>query len=88
VIVGLLLAFGGNAPLSLNRIVYFVPVLNLFRVPARHLMEVHFAVAMLAGRGLTVLVEYRQESKEALHRIHCCRRFCADLFDCDVGTAC
>ena len=55
VVVALMLAFGANAPLSLNRIVYFVPVLNLFRVPARHLMEVHFAVAVLAGRGLTVL---------------------------------
>src|SRR4029453_3858442 len=43
VIFGLLVAFGGNAPLSFNRLVYFVPVLNLFRVPARHLMEVYFA---------------------------------------------
>ena len=53
VVVGLLLAFGRNAPLSFNRLIYFVPVLNLFRVPARHLMEVHFAVAILAGRGLS-----------------------------------
>jgi len=53
VVVGLLLAFGRFAPLSLNRIVYFIPVFNLFRVPARHLLEVHFAVAVLAGRGLT-----------------------------------
>ena len=64
VIVGLLLAFGGNAPLSLNRIVYFVPVLNLFRVPARHLMEVHFAVAMLAGRGLTVLTDVDKNQRK------------------------
>jgi Bacterial membrane protein YfhO len=64
VIVGLLLAFGGNAPLSFNRLVYFVPVLNLFRVPARHLMEVYFAVAMLAGRGLTVLSNIEKNQRK------------------------
>jgi len=36
-----------------------VPILNLFRVPARHLMEVDLAIAVLAGRGLTVLVTRR-----------------------------
>lgn len=55
VVGGLVLAFGRYAPLSLNALTYYVPVLNLFRVPARHLMEVHFAVAVLAGRGLTSL---------------------------------
>lgn len=49
------LAFGRGAPLYLYRLIYYVPILNLFRVPARHLMEVHFAVAVLAGRGLTTL---------------------------------
>ena len=65
VIVGLLLAFGRNAPLSFNRLIYFIPVLNLFRVPARHLMEVHFAVAILAGRGLTCW-ESRSKSPNAI----------------------
>lgn len=59
VVVGLLLAFGRNAPLSLYKLVYFVPILNLFRVPARHLIEVQFAVAILAGRGLTCLASLR-----------------------------
>ena len=63
VIVGLLLAFGRYAPFSLNQVTYFVPVLNLFRVPARHLMEVHFAVAVLAGRGLSCLQSSRANKR-------------------------
>ena len=59
VVVGLLLAFGRYAPFSLNELTYYVPLLNLFRVPARHLMEVHFAVAVLAGRGLSCLETLR-----------------------------
>lgn len=63
VVVGLLLAFGRYAPFSLNELTYFVPVLNLFRVPARHLLEVHFAVAVLAGRGLSCLESLRAERR-------------------------
>jgi hypothetical protein len=58
-LVGLVLAFGRYAPLDLYKGVYFVPVLNLFRVPARHLMEVNLAIAVLAGRGLTSLAAQR-----------------------------
>ncbi|MFZ1219372.1 MAG: YfhO family protein, partial [Chthoniobacterales bacterium] len=53
--LGILLALGRYAPLGFYKFVYAVPVLNLFRVPARHLMEVQFALAILAGRGLTAL---------------------------------
>src|SRR6185295_592993 len=58
VVVGavcLALAVGRFLPLNLYKLVYYVPVLNLFRVPARHLMEVEFALAVLAGRGLTAI---------------------------------
>jgi hypothetical protein len=54
-VICLLLAFGGYAPLRLYQVIYYVPLLNLFRVPARHLMEVDFALAVLAGRGYTML---------------------------------
>jgi hypothetical protein len=64
----LLLAFGSGAPLYLYRLIYYVPVLNLFRVPARHLMEVNFAVAVLGGRGLTSLAAIRG-SKQAMRRV-------------------
>jgi Bacterial membrane protein YfhO len=62
-VAGLLLAFGRYAPFSLNEATYFVPVLNLFRVPARHLMEVQFAVAVLTGRGLSRLASLREDKR-------------------------
>ncbi len=67
-LICLVLALGSGAPLYLYRIIYYVPVLNLFRVPARHLMEVHFAVAVLAGRGLTSLAAMRG-SKRTMRRV-------------------
>lgn len=54
--VGVLLALGRYAPFEFTRLTYHVPVLNLFRVPARHLMEVEFGLAVLAGRGVTALL--------------------------------
>lgn len=63
VVVGLLLALGSYAPLGLYKLIVFVPVLNLFRVPARHLMEVNFALAVLAGRGLSALVRARSDPR-------------------------
>ena len=63
VAVGLLLALGSYAPLGLYKLIVYVPVLNLFRVPARHLMEVDFALAVLAGRGLSALVRARSEPR-------------------------
>ena len=65
-VVCVLLALGQYAPFGLYRLIYCVPLLNLFRVPARHLMEVQFALAVLAGRGLTVLAERRGEKKTLL----------------------
>jgi hypothetical protein len=65
--VGFLLALGGHAPLGLYKLVSYVPVLNLFRVPARHLLEVDFALAVLAGRGVTALAEARAD-RGALRR--------------------
>ncbi len=64
----LLLAFGSGAPLYLYKLIYHVPILNLFRVPARHLMEVNFAIAVLAGRGLTSLTA-TGGSRQAMRRV-------------------
>lgn len=61
--IGFFLALGGYAPLGAYKIIYHVPVLNLFRVPARHLMEVDFAIAVLAGRGFTVLAAAREQRR-------------------------
>jgi hypothetical protein len=58
-----LLALGGYAPLGLYELIYHVPILNLFRVSARHLLEVEFALAVLAGRGVTALQSARGNSR-------------------------
>jgi hypothetical protein len=63
VLAGLLLALGRYAPFDSYKLIYAVPVLNLFRVPARHLMEVEFALAVLAGRGLTAIISAGDRSK-------------------------
>ena len=62
-LVCLALALGRYAPLRFYKLIYHVPVLNLFRVPARHLMEAEFALAVLAGRGLTTLAALRGEGR-------------------------
>ena len=54
-VVSLALAIGRFLPFDAYRLVYHIPVLNLFRVSARHLMEVDFALAVLAGRAVTLL---------------------------------
>lgn len=63
VLVGLILVLGRYAPFGFYKIIYAVPVLSLFRVPARHLMEVEFALAVLAGRGLTAISASRDRAK-------------------------
>jgi hypothetical protein len=63
VLAGLLLALGRYAPFDFYKLIYAFPVLNLFRVPARHLMEVEFALAVLAGRGLTAIVSAGDRAK-------------------------
>jgi hypothetical protein len=54
-VVALFLALGRFMPFGLYKIFYQVPLLNLFRSPARHMMEVQFALAVLAGRGITAI---------------------------------
>jgi hypothetical protein len=51
---GLLLSFGGATPIYL--LFFHLPVYNLFRVPARHLFEVGFALSIIAGIGLDHLL--------------------------------
>lgn len=83
-VAALLLALGRYAPLGLYHLVYYVPVLNLFRVPARHLMEVEFALAVLAGRGATVLAERRDDSGTLRRVLVVCA--CVFLLTCVAVT--
>src|SRR5205085_4178703 len=83
-LVCLTLALGRFAPLELYKLIYYVPVLGLFRVPARHLMEAEFALAVLAGRGLTALAAARGESKTGRRALAV--GVCAFLLTCAVVT--
>jgi hypothetical protein len=47
----------------LYRLLYHIPILNLFRVPARHLFEVNLAMSALSAIGFNYLIENRVESK-------------------------
>jgi Bacterial membrane protein YfhO len=51
---GLLFSFGGTT--LIYRLLFHVPVYNLFRVPARNLFEVNFALSVMAAIGLDFLL--------------------------------
>jgi hypothetical protein len=51
--VAFLLTFGAATPLA--RLTYLLPVINKFRAPARHTLELTFAVGVLAGLGVKAL---------------------------------
>ncbi|MGH9844436.1 MAG: YfhO family protein [Blastocatellia bacterium] len=66
--ISLVMSFGSNLPFELNRLFYQIPINNLFRGPDRHLFEFTFALAMLAGFGLSYLRqnEWRQTRRAVL----------------------
>ncbi|MDT7541202.1 MAG: hypothetical protein QOE33_1106 [Acidobacteriota bacterium] len=51
--VALILALGSGVPLA--RITYHLPLFNKFRAPARHLLELSFAVSVLSGLGINAI---------------------------------
>ena len=63
-LVAFLLALGYATPLA--RIMYYVPIMNRFRVPARHVLEMTFAVSVLAGFGISAI----RRGKVASRLIH------------------
>lgn len=54
VVIALLLALGDQTPLAY--LIYRLPVVGQFRAPARHLLEMTFAVSILAGIGVNALI--------------------------------
>jgi len=56
-VLAFLLALGDATPLA--RIIYHLPILNSFRVPARHFMEMTFGVSVLSGLGVAAIVKQR-----------------------------
>ena len=64
-----LLTLGEATPLA--RVVYHLPVLNKFRVPARHFIELTFGLSVLAGLGVAS-VQRGRVSARVLVRILAC----------------
>jgi hypothetical protein len=81
-VVCLALAIGRFLPVNIYKLVYYIPVLNLFRVPARHLMEVEFALAVLAGRGLTAIAARSQSERAKVLRLVAAAGGLVFLFTC------
>jgi len=68
-VASVVLAFGSYLPFKLNRLLYQIPVYNLFRVSGRNMLEFTFAAAVLAGLGVSYLAErQRDEVRRALGR--------------------
>lgn len=61
-LISFVMMLGNNTPLY--RLLYHVPLLNLFRVPARHAFEWTFALAILAAYGWDQLTAWLQSEKE------------------------
>lgn len=60
-VAGFVLMLGDNTPLY--RLLYHVPLLNLFRAPARHAFEWTFALAILAAYGWDRIAEFLRSRK-------------------------
>ncbi|MCG3159652.1 MAG: hypothetical protein JMDDDDMK_00666 [Acidobacteria bacterium] len=60
-VVSMLLAFGGYLPFELNHKLYRIPGYNSFRGLYRHQFEFTFAMAMLAGLGMSRLMRLPKE---------------------------
>ena len=53
------MALGDATPLA--QVTYYVPLINRFRAPARHLLELTFAVSVLSGLGLSAIRQRKVE---------------------------
>ncbi len=60
-VISIVLAFGGHLPFGLNHLLYRVPGYKTFRGLYRHQFEFTFAMAMLAGFGMTALSMLKRE---------------------------
>lgn len=59
--LSILLAMGSATPLA--RLIYQLPVLSQFRAPGRHLIEFTFAISVLSGLGIAVLIQQRADTR-------------------------
>lgn len=52
--IGFILVLGGNTPLY--RLMYKIPVYNMFRAPARNWLEVNFSICILFAYGVNLIM--------------------------------
>ncbi len=61
-LVSLALSLGHYLPFDLNRVLYGLPVYNLFRAPARHMYEFTFCLGALGGLGASYIARSAPEA--------------------------
>jgi hypothetical protein len=64
-IVAFILSLGSGTPLA--HVTYLLPIINKFRAPARHFLELTFAISILSGLGIQAIQQ--QASKIRVPRI-------------------
>jgi hypothetical protein len=64
IVLAFLLTLGNRTPLA--AVLYYLPLLGKFRVPARHFMELSLAVSILSGIGLDALLRRTVSAKRLL----------------------
>lgn len=70
-LASLLLALGSYLPFQLNRLLFGLPVYQLFRASYRHMFEFTFALAILAGLGFEWLVKQAARQRRLVWRNGC-----------------
>ena len=55
----------GDAVRPLNKLLFHLPIYNVFRAPSKHILEMSFALSMLAGFGISLLREGEKEKRFA-----------------------
>jgi len=62
-VVSLTLSLGDYLPFESNRVLYSLPIYNLFCAPGRHIYEFTFSVAVLSGLGASYIVRSGPEAR-------------------------
>src|SRR5262245_57772805 len=67
-LVSLALSLGYYLPLDFNRVLYGLPIYNLFRAPARHMYEFTYSLGVLGGLGASYISRSAPEASRRAAR--------------------
>jgi hypothetical protein len=67
-VVSLTLSLGDYLPFESNRVLYSLPIYNLFRASGRHMYEFTFSVAVLGGLGASYIARSGPEARRRAAR--------------------